>query len=306
MQKIKVVFIWSKKNYYLSGNYADNFMYDFFIRRLKEHSELDVTYVGIDKPMECLECEIDFRDYDALLFYSPHLKFTPHLRDLKKLTIPKFAMSGDSHNYDTHSMVMKDYGRDINYFFTNTPEYFYKYAPEYYNYRQIIVGREEEDYIQPPLWESRNSKRVLNTGIIRPIHHNLRKMCNTFSDYVKYIPKKEFVGRKFAQLLMSYRAAISASTQCFTLRHIEVAMAGCVPFLEITKQNGGESLGYTDGVNAVFINEDNYKSELRRYTQTRDDPKWKEMAKKARQFALNNYTTVHGVNKLVEYIKEKV
>lgn len=302
MERIKLVFVWSKKNYFLSDSYTDTYMYHFFMKRLKEHPELDVTYVETESGVDCL----DFKDYDALLFYSAHVKFTPYLRNMRELGIPKFAMSGDSHNYDKQKMEMEEYGEDVNYFFTNTPEYFYKYAPDRYKYKQIIVGMEEEMYSHPMKWKSRNNKRILNTGLLLPKHHELRKMCNVFSDYVKYVPKKDFVGDKFAQLLMSYRAAISASTQCFTLRHIEVAMAGCVPFLEVTEQNGGESLGYTDGVNAVFINEDNYKRTFRRYTQTKDDPKWKEMALKAREFVMNNYTTVHGVNKLAEYIKEKV
>ena len=76
--------------------------------------------------------------------------------------------------------------------------------------------------------------------------------------------------------------------------------------MEITKQNGGESLGFKEEENAIFIDENNYKEKYDYYIKTRNDPKWEALALNARAFVLNNYTTAHGVNRLVEYIKEKV
>lgn len=301
-KKIKVVFVWSKKNYFLSGDYTDNNIYYFFMKRLKQNALLDITFVETEEEIDCLQ----FKGYDALLFYSPHKKFTPRLKNLKRLNISKFAMSGDSHNYRLMLEELKEYGTGINYFFTNSLEYFYRYFPETYKYKQIILGVEPHSgYANVVPLKERKDSKILNTGLLLPVHHVLRKECNTL-DCVEYVPKKEYVGNRFSKLLMMYKAAISAVTQCFTFRHLEVSLAGCIPFLEITKENSGKNLGFTDGDNAIFISSDNYRDRILEYFKTKDDTKWETLTIKAREFVLDNYTTAHGVNRLAEYIKENI
>ena len=55
MERIKLVFIWSKNNYFLSGDYTYNCLYHFFINRLNEHPDLDVTYIESESGVDCLE-----------------------------------------------------------------------------------------------------------------------------------------------------------------------------------------------------------------------------------------------------------
>jgi hypothetical protein len=276
------------------------------MKRLKQHKDLNVTYVEAEDIINCRR----FKNSDALLFYSPNTKFSPYFKQITELDIPKFAMSGDAHGYEFQSQIMEEYGTDINYFFTNTEEYFYRFVPSEYKYRQIVIGVDHEEgyYNDVPSVEfsSRISNKILNSGFLNNrYHYILRKECNKLT-YVNFVTKKDFLGAEYSKLLMQYKAAISASTLCFTLRSIEIAMAGCVPFLEVTRTNGSDSLGFTDGVNAIYINDKDYKDRLSYYIMTQDDPKWKHIAANARDFVLKNYTTQHGVNRLVNYIKENL
>ena len=310
---IKLAFPYYEKNYFLSGEHTDNCMYYFFMKRLKEHPDLDVYYFKYNEgdKVDCQGIE-KFADFDALLFYSPHKKFNPPMQGMEALDIPKFAMSPDCHNYYSMAKEMASYGEDVNYFYTTSEDYFYQYVPKNYKYKQIVIGIDvEAGYIPLTHLDYRETERILLTGIIPRLgtvktdHYKLRRMCRD-TKHVKYMEKGEYVGNRYARLLMTHRAAISASTHCFTLRHLEVALAGCVPFLEITEQNGGRTLGYTDEKNAIFINEENYKERFDEYRKTRHDKKWTNLALRARDFVKDRYTCEHGVDKLVKYIKENL
>jgi hypothetical protein len=300
---IKIAFLWKPENYFLSGNNANNVFYHFFMKELNQHPLLNVDYIKVKTGADCRA----YKNYDALLFVNPFEKFTPRLENMQDLNIPKFAMSGDCHAFELAKPTILSYGEDINYFFITSEKYFYKFFPKEYKYKQIIFGLDPEEgiYKDIPSFSGRIENEILNTGLLNPTYHALRIACNGL-DYVKYIPKKEYVGDDFSSLLTRYKAAIAANTLYCTFKPLEVALAGCVPFLEITELNEGFDLGFRDGIDAVFINEDNYKDKFTEYLKTKDDIKWENMANKARKFVLDNYTIKHGVDKLVDYIKENL
>ena len=72
----------------------------------------------------------------------------------------------------------------------------------------------------------------------------------------------DYVGDKYPLLLQKYQTAIAATSQSPTIKYREIRAAGCTTFIEITKQNRGEYLGFVDDQTAVFINEKNYKDKF--------------------------------------------
>ena len=80
--------------------------------------------------------------------------------------------------------------------------------------------------------------------------------------------------------------------------------AGCMTFMEVTDKNYAKTLGFKDGVTAVFINEKNYKEKFEEYLTDIDNPKWEEIASAGRTFAMENFNNDKGVSSLVELIKE--
>jgi len=86
----------------------------------------------------------------------------------------------------------------------------------------------------------------------------------------------------------------------------EMPAAGCLTFMEITEKNKGKHIGFTDGVNAVFINENNYKEKFENYLADVDNPKWQEIARAGREYALKKLNNDKATESLVELMCELV
>ena len=129
-------------------------------------------------------------------------------------------------------------------------------------------------------------------------------MC-TKLPYVDYTStlNHDYVGDKYKILLQKYQAAIAATTNFPTIKYWEIPAAGCLTFMEITKKNNGEYLGYIDGESAIFINEDNYKEKFEEYLRNPDLPKWKEIAERGRKHAMDNLNNDIATNSLADLME---
>lgn len=316
MNKIKVTFVYKKNNYFLSKHHRSKLYYHFFIKALKRNKEIDVTYIKVDKTFNCnhlTECDI-------FLSYSAKLKFSPYYQNMRKCKIPSLFLSGDQHDYPAQKSLTEEYGI-TNFFFMTGEKYFYKFFPKHCNYRQVFLGAEPEIYFNGmENWKKRKSNKVLNSGLTCDNRfYNLRLMARSCPN-VEYYDEKltresargvpehlqstKYIGDKYVNLLYQYRAAIVACTTGIVPKYFEIPACGCLPFMEVTPQNEVSTMGYTDGVNAVFINKNNFSNKLEEYMETRDDPKWHNIAKASYNYALNNFTNDHGVSQLVQFMKE--
>ena len=104
--------------------------------------------------------------------------------------------------------------------------------------------------------------------------------------------------------LSKYCAAIAATTFYPTIKYWEIAAAGCLTFMEITKKNDGKHTGFIDNETCVYINETNYIEKFNEFLQTRDDPKWEKIASNGRKFALENFNNDKAVDELIDLINE--
>ncbi len=304
---MKIAFLYHPNNHFLKPDHSDPNFYRFFMVNLKDHPGIEVTY-GRAKVFNCHKLQA----FDVLLLYVPIKgKFIPSLMNLNTFKGKIVAMSGDCHNANRYKAYSEKLGIK-NFFFTNTEEYFNKHVPpapparpsSNYNYKQIIVGIDTDIYKAAFLpWEDRIADKILNTGLVHNPHfYGLRTVCN-MNPHVEYKEKKDVtVGNQFPKLLSRYRASIAACSECFTLRFLESPAAGCLTFMEDDGKNGLETLGFTDGIDAVFITKENYKEKINEYINSVNDPKWKEIADKGRIRALS-FTGSAGINNLIEWIK---
>ena len=74
--------------------------------------------------------------------------------------------------------------------------------------------------------------------------------------------------------------------------------------MEITKLNRGNYLGFQDGVNAVFINEKNYKQKFLEFLEDSDNPKWVDIARQGQIFASKKFNNDYAVDNLVSLFME--
>ena len=99
--------------------------------------------------------------------------------------------------------------------------------------------------------------------------------------------------------MQKYQAAIAATTNFPTIKYWEIPAAGCLTFMEITKQNNGKYLGYTDGENAIFINDKNYEEKFQEYLSDPDNKKWEQIASSGKEFTMKNFSNDEAVKQLI-------
>jgi len=98
-------------------------------------------------------------------------------------------------------------------------------------------------------------------------------MCNNlpYVDYTLTL-QNEYVGDKYPLLLSKYASAIAATTTFPTIKYWEIPAAGCLTFMEITKQDMGEYLRFIDYETAIFINKKTIRKNSRNICQIQKIP----------------------------------
>ena len=321
-KKLKVAFIY-KKNYPLVNQkiwYATH--YNFFMKALKRNSKIEVTYFPCDNTFDISKYDGVF---DVILLIINDSEATPDIHGLDQVKIPVISGIGDPQENLPREEFDKKW--KINaYFNWLDKDMFYKYYPKNFQYRQIFFGLESNLFKNVIPFNKRINDKILNSGAVgntktvsrllntlKNRNHNalnyykLRTLCNKLS-YVDYTPtlKHEFIRDKYTLLLQKYRAAISASTFFLVVKYFEMPASGCLTFMEITKKNNGEILGFKDDKSAIFINQDNYKEKFAEYLNDLENPKWEIIANNGREHALKNFDNDKAVNELVNLMEDVI
>ena len=249
---------------------------------LKQNSRIDVTYFPSDNEFDT---NVLKNKFDIILLYENWNNNLPDkLIGIDKIGIPVIARCGDFHATIKYDIISYHEKYNIDYYFGfNHQDYFYQFYPKKFKYKTIIFGLEKSLYEKTNLFKNRIKNKVLLSGAIS--HNNITKKLKwklkkprhgdsifeyklrTSYSYLSYMDytstlNHDYVGDKYPLLLQKYQTAIAATSQSPTIKYREIRAAGCTTFMEITKQNRGEYLGFVDDQTAVFINEKNYKDKF--------------------------------------------
>ena len=74
--------------------------------------------------------------------------------------------------------------------------------------------------------------------------------------------------------------------------------------MEISELNKGEYLGFRDGENAIFINEENYKEKFLEYLSDINNPKWMKIAQAGKAFTMEKFSNDKAVKQLVKLFND--
>ena len=133
----------------------------------------------------------------------------------------------------------------------------------------------------------------------------LRTKCTKleFVDY-NFTQNTEYVNDRYPILLQKYQSAIAADTYTPVQKYWEIPAAGCLTFMEITKKNNGEYLGFIDDESSIFINEKNYQDKFNEYLENPNLEKWKRIAENGRNHAMKNLNNDIATKELVDLMTE--
>jgi len=323
-RKIKVAFIYRDPNIFLSGKHFDNTYYHFFINSLKRNPKIEVTNFPTG---EEFDASILKDKYDIILLWANIQFGMPNeMIGIQDLDIPVIARCCDPKDVKNALQFHEKWKIDY-YFHFHHKDFFHELGyPKNFKYKTIIFGVEPSLYQNVVPFNQRIKNKILNSGntgntkIIPRIINKLRnpKWNNLTSYYLRTICNKlpyvdytrtldhQYVNDKYPLLLQKYAASIAACSYNPVIKYWEIPAAGCLSFMEITKRNKGEFLGYIDGETAIFINEKNYKQKFEGFLTDPDNPKWERIAKAGREFTLKNYTNDTAVEALVEVMESLV
>ena len=323
-KKINVALIYKNNYPFLNENHFDKTTYYFFMKALGRNEDLEVSYFPCDNRFDCSKLK---SKADIILLPHNSTDGTPEeLIGIKELEIPVICRTGDPHWAKRYNWFQFHDKWKIDYYFNFMhEEYFYKFYPRDFKYRTITFGIESEIYENLNYdFKKRRNDKILNSGaigksnlksrianrILNPersgwYFYKLRTLCNNL-EFVIHTAKleKEFSSCSYPELLSKYCAAIAATTFYPTIKYWESSAAGCLTFMEITELNRGKYLGYIDGENAIFINENNYKEKFQNYLLDSNNSNWSEIAKAGRDYTMKRFSNDEAVKELVSLIKE--
>ncbi len=322
-EQLRVAFIHHKQNIFLSSHHFDNTYYNFFMHALRRNENIDVVNVPTGRQFDCLKLKNKF---DVILLWQNGLFGMPEeLLNIEKLSIPVIAKCSDP--IDTKESIKFHEKWNIScYFHFISKDFFYELYPKEFNYKTIIFGLEPSLYKNLKPFNERIKNRILLSGaignkkflsrIINDIRNPkwnayrcyfLRTQCTKLS-YIDYTPtlNHKYVGDMYPKLLEKYATSVAADTFSPAVKYWEMTAAGCLTFMEITEKNKGKHIGFNDGLNAIFINENNYKEKFEDYLADIDNPKWQEIALAGRDYALKELNNDKAVESLVELMREMI
>ena len=324
MRKIKVAIIYKSDNPFQLGTHHDNTYYHFFMDALPRNDSLEITNFPTEEVFDASSLKNNF---DIILLWSNHWWGMPkEILGIQDLDIPVIARAADPG--DQHDAIKNHEKWKIDYYFHFMPEeYFHEMYKKNFKFKNIIFGLESSLYQNMKPFEGRIKNKILNSGacgtnkitnkiywflkdrtVDNPyIGYKLRTLCNKLP-YVDYTPtlSHKYVNDQFPQLLEKYQCTIAACTDTPNINFWEKPAAGCLTFMEITKKNRGTYLGFEDGETAIFIDENNYKEKFQEFLHNPDNPKWKQIASKGREYVLKNLNNDKAVDSLVELMKNLI
>jgi hypothetical protein len=293
------------------------------MRALRRNKNIDVVNVPTGRQFDCLKLKNKF---DVILLWQNSLFGMPEeLLNIEKLSIPVISKCSDP--IDTKESIEFHEKWNIScYFHFISKDFFYELYPKEFNYKTIIFGLEPSLYKNLKPFNERIKNRILLSGaignkkflsrIINDIRNPkwnayrcyfLRTQCTKLS-YIDYTPtlNHKYVGDMYPKLLEKYATSVAADTFTPAVKYWEMTAAGCLTFMEITEKNKGKHIGFNDGLNAIFINENNYKEKFEDYLADIDNPKWQEIALAGRDYALKELNNDKAVESLVELMREMI
>tara|TARA_B100000029_G_scaffold476258_1_gene520255 strand:- start:2616 stop:3596 length:981 start_codon:yes stop_codon:yes gene_type:complete len=324
-KKIRLALIYKKSYNYFDPNHFDRTTYDFFMVALQRNPRLEISYYSADYSFDTEKLK---GKTDVILLTNNRTDGTPdELRNIHTLELPVISRTGDPHHAKKFNQEKFHDEWKIDYYFGAIPKnYFYKFYPKNFKFKEIIFGLESQKYENLKPFEDRIKNKILNSGVVGKntiksrvanailnpkrsgwYFYKLRTMCNEleFVDH-KGMRGKQHVFKDYPTYLSQYQAAIAATTFYPTQKYWEIPAAGCLTFMEITEKNNGKFLGFRDGINSIFINEDNYKIKFQEYLHDSDNSKWSEIAEAGRNYVIENLTNDHAINSLLEIIDELI
>lgn len=305
--KPEVTFIYSSTNnkfFHDRLKYDDN-LYYFFFEGLAKSSRIDFT--AIDVKSVPFDCKL-IKQPDILVIDS---FAKPLLRNLDSLDCPKFLRAPDPYDFDQTFQDFCLVNNIEHLFYSPCESSFRRIVDTPLHYHQIIHGIREPEQAQRAFKD--RSAKILFTGCIGNFFdrfYHLRRVIaeSKLADSIDFLKPYQLdnCGGRYRSCLTGHKASIAATRQYFSLKYLEIPAAGTLCFMENDNLNGIRELGFIDGINAIFITEDDWIIKFVKFMTKPYSVEYSEIAKAGHDLVMSKYENSIQVNKLIDIFIDQI
>ncbi len=160
---MRITFIHHGNDVFYSGKHFDTTNYNFLVRALSEHPDVEYTRLPISEEFDATSLR---GKTDAIVLAAIRNYNIPKITGLKSLGVPVLARIGDPHDskrYGTGAKNYDEWGVDCLFSFISA-KYFYDWYPTHMNYKTIFFGVEPSLYKAPKPYDQRIKEQILVSG----------------------------------------------------------------------------------------------------------------------------------------------
>ena len=160
---MRITFIYPANDKFYSGKYFDNNYYNFLVRALSEHPDVEYTKLPISREFDATRLR---GKTDAVILSAIRNYNMPKITGLSSLDVPILAKVGDFHDSKRYGTGVKNYDDwRVDCLFNFLPvQYFYDWYPTHMNYKTIFFGVEPSLYRTPKPYDQRIKEQILVSG----------------------------------------------------------------------------------------------------------------------------------------------
>ncbi len=291
----KVAFVYRPSCRFLTGKHHDNNYYRFFIEHLPTVERVDYQLV----PVEGVLVASDVAGADVVIVPWLADWAIPDVSVLYDMPCVRAIMAPDLHDMTSKWQASVERLGASLVFERGAPRLATPNIPDGVAYRQVWLGL--HDVPEVPDWADRYFLPIVLSGAMGHPAYAMRRACDT---HVATQHISGFYGNEFPILLKQYRAGIAACSSVAVQKYIELPNCGMLTFMEVTPENGFESLGFEDGETCVAMTDQNWHSRFDEYVATPNDPRWQKIADAGRKYTQGRYAMPVQADILFDAIEE--
>jgi hypothetical protein len=154
----------------------------------------------------------------------------------------------------------------------------------------------------------RRHKILGNGATSEGVGYDFRNWAYSQSEtfYVKHTLRRSDVpqGAGYGDFLSGFAASIAACDNRTVPKYLEIPLAGCVCFAQ--EQEDYIRMGFTDGINCLFIDKSNFKSLTSGFLESINAPQWQKIANEGRKLIENKWTADHFASALYAHARKEI
>lgn len=323
---MKLVLVANRADHKLNPQAYSQSYYDMF--RALIHRFGPETYVFYDN------CSHQDIDADVIIFYDIHSSHDITIDGLTKHPALKLTYMNDCHQQEfvgkyadgipVHKLgpeqrILRSIEREVHYYIINDIFGFHKHLAPYlggdamnkvlffpavpdecrFDGGDKLVCRRQEVLANGITWAGRLDEYSIGPYDLRKWAYRRMNLCAT-EHCIKDPSTPQ--GLQYADYLQQFIGSLALCDWFAVSKYFEIPLAGCVSFMQ--PNQGVVGLGFEDGVNAIFVDKDNFDTRIAHFLSHVNE--YQHIADAGRKHVLKHYTARRFADFIFDFCEKQL